>query len=242
MEIDTKGMMGVMVVVVGISMMSQLLPTTPTPPPDPPPAPLPGLANLYGRVTNTATGEAIPGVTVILNSVETLTDALGDYAFTDIEPGEYAISFSKEGYEALETTGITVAEGNNVLNAQMALIPAAEATFALASGFKRNYLNAADYMTIEVQNIGEVAGICTLTLSTLRKVYSACPSVPAWNNLGSVSHSLEPGETITFGEGEEWVIIFPVSDTTWQGCEVRGLYLKIEGNAGIYEEYYAHFA
>ena len=114
--------------------------------------------------------------------------------------------------------------------------------FAYTSDFARNYLNRADYMTIEVQNIVEVPAVCTLALSTLLNVYSSCPSDPTWVDLGSISHSIEPGEIVTFGLSEEWKIAFPLSDTTWQGCEVRGVTLKIEGDAGIYEKYYKHFA
>lgn len=66
-----------------------------------PPAPPPGLANLYGKVTDAVTGGAIPGVLVTLNGLEVYTDSGGNYAFTDVEPGEYVLQFSKEGYEPL---------------------------------------------------------------------------------------------------------------------------------------------
>ncbi|MBA7520290.1 hypothetical protein ES705_12383 [subsurface metagenome] len=65
-----------------------------------PPTPPPGLANLYGRVTDTITGNAISGVLVSLNGMQGFTDAQGNYAFTDLEPGGYSLEFSKEGYES----------------------------------------------------------------------------------------------------------------------------------------------
>ena len=65
----------------------------------PPPPPPPGLATLYGQVKDAITGEAISGVLVSLNGLETHTNGGGDYAFTDLEPGAYTLTFSKEGYE-----------------------------------------------------------------------------------------------------------------------------------------------
>lgn len=66
-----------------------------------PPTPPPGRANLYGKVTDAITGEAIADVLVTLDGVETLTDAGGNYALADLEPGEYVLQFSKEGYVTL---------------------------------------------------------------------------------------------------------------------------------------------
>ena len=114
--------------------------------------------------------------------------------------------------------------------------------FTYVSDFVRNYLNAADFMTIEVQNVGEVAAVCTLNLSTKYKVWSACPSIPEWVDRGSISLLIEPGEVVTFGEGQEWIITFPVTGDEWQGCEIRGITLRLVGDAGVYEKYYKHFA
>lgn len=66
---------------------------------EPPPPPAPGLANLYGKVTDTTTGQEIAGVSVTLNGLQTETDTNGNYYFLDVEPREYSIQFAKEGYE-----------------------------------------------------------------------------------------------------------------------------------------------
>ena len=66
-----------------------------------PSPPLPGLANLYGKVTDAVTGEAIPGVLVTLDGMQIYTDSGGNYSFTDLEPGEYVLQFSKDGYGTL---------------------------------------------------------------------------------------------------------------------------------------------
>lgn len=62
---------------------------------------LPPLANLYGKVTDAVIGEAIAGVLVTLNDIETYTDTEGNYAFSDLELGEYTLEFSKAGYQTL---------------------------------------------------------------------------------------------------------------------------------------------
>lgn len=63
-----------------------------------PPPPLPGLANLHGIVTDADTGEPLAGVLIALNGLSAFTGSDGLYAFTDLEPGDYEVEFSKEGY------------------------------------------------------------------------------------------------------------------------------------------------
>ncbi len=66
-----------------------------------PPAPPPGLANLYGKVTDAITGSPISGVLVSLNGLQVYTDAGGNYIFEDLDPGEYVLQFSKADYETV---------------------------------------------------------------------------------------------------------------------------------------------
>lgn len=86
-------------------------------------APPPGRATFYGRVTDSVTGELLADVLVTLNSLEFYTDAGGNYAFTDLEPGSYTIAFGKGGYETV-VSDIILVEGNNELNIQMAPLAA----------------------------------------------------------------------------------------------------------------------
>jgi len=60
----------------------------------------PGKANLYGKVTDAVTGKKISDVLVALNGMQIYTDAAGNYAFINLEPGGYVIQFSKEGYQS----------------------------------------------------------------------------------------------------------------------------------------------
>lgn len=64
-----------------------------------PPTPPPGLATLYGTVTDAIAGNPIFGVLVTLDGMQVYTDSGGHYAFTDLEPGSYVLQFSKDGYE-----------------------------------------------------------------------------------------------------------------------------------------------
>ena len=58
-----------------------------------------GKANLYGKVTDAVTGKKISDVLVALNGMQTYTDAAGNYAFKNLEPGGYTVIFEKSGYE-----------------------------------------------------------------------------------------------------------------------------------------------
>ena len=66
-------------------------------PPQPPP---PGLANLYGKVTDASTNQPIAGVQVTLGGIgQAITNPAGNYAFLNITPGNYFATFSKAGYQ-----------------------------------------------------------------------------------------------------------------------------------------------
>jgi len=84
-------------------------------PPEPPPE---GMANLYGKVTNSRTGNGIFGVRVTTTGAITETDSNGDYAALDIPPGSWGVRFEKDGYETKEVT-VSIQEGNNELNMQL---------------------------------------------------------------------------------------------------------------------------
>ncbi|MBA7623297.1 hypothetical protein ES703_30691 [subsurface metagenome] len=88
----------------------------------PPEEPTPGLANLYGIVSDASTGKPIVGVEIVLNGgVPTYTGSAGYYSFIDIEPRTYTISFAKDGYEVL-TEEIVLEPGNNELNVELVLL------------------------------------------------------------------------------------------------------------------------
>ena len=65
------------------------------------PPPLPGLTNVYGKVTDVITGQVVSGVRVTLDTLEEFTDSGGNYLFAEIDPGGYILTFEKEGYLTL---------------------------------------------------------------------------------------------------------------------------------------------
>jgi hypothetical protein len=61
----------------------------------------PPVGQLTGKVTDSATGAAISGVTVTLAGTTTQTDSSGNYGFTGITPGSYTVTFAKAGYNTV---------------------------------------------------------------------------------------------------------------------------------------------
>jgi hypothetical protein len=87
-----------------------------------PPTPPPGLANLYGFVTDALTGLPIPQVQVTLDGLVRYTGTEGQYEIRDLVAGQtYHLNFSKEGYQPI-TRDIVLSEELNEVSVQMALI------------------------------------------------------------------------------------------------------------------------
>lgn len=79
--------------------------------------------NLVGRVTDAATGQGIPSSEVVVGINRTYTDSNGNYSFTDLETGSYAISASKPFYEDFGFVGLIIMEGNNEFNIELTPVP-----------------------------------------------------------------------------------------------------------------------
>lgn len=62
--------------------------------------PQPGKAHLYGDVVD-ETQTPIAGVSIQLDGRSAHTNTDGHYQILNIEPGEYSITFTKQGYETL---------------------------------------------------------------------------------------------------------------------------------------------
>lgn len=63
-----------------------MIPTTPT------------LADLFGKVTDAITGNAVSDAQVKLGSASYITDSTGYYLFTGVKTGSYSLSITKVGY------------------------------------------------------------------------------------------------------------------------------------------------
>jgi len=77
-----------------------------------------GNSLIKGALTTLLSGSKNPiiGATIILNETEqtTMTNSLGHFVFSDIEPGSYTITVSKNGFKSIELQGIEVHQGETV--------------------------------------------------------------------------------------------------------------------------------
>jgi len=103
MKAGTKDLLALAVLVIVIYFATR----KPAPPPPPP-----ELANLYGTVTDGATGGALADVQVTMGSLQTATDGGGYYEFLSVEPGSFSVRFSKTGYEEKEMS-VTLSAGES---------------------------------------------------------------------------------------------------------------------------------
>ena len=101
-EKGTKAAIGVgaAAVIAGVILLATRAEAKPPPPPEP------GLATLYGVVSDASTGKALSDVSVILwdaagaeQLAYTQTGGRGNYSIRNILPGSYMVQFVKEGYE-----------------------------------------------------------------------------------------------------------------------------------------------
>ncbi len=66
--------------------------------------------SIHGTITDSETGEVIPGVTVDLGEISIISDENGEFNISELEPGPYYISVSKEGFSSGNVT-VTVVPG-----------------------------------------------------------------------------------------------------------------------------------
>jgi hypothetical protein len=98
----------------------------PAAPPPPRPAPKRLSARLRGTVTDPS-GAVVAGANVVLKSangdtvVSTSTDTNGTYSFSGVAAGNYQLELQSAGFKTDRLTGLTVAAGENVMNARLEL-------------------------------------------------------------------------------------------------------------------------
>jgi len=73
------------------------------------------LSSISGRVADKKTGELLPGVNVVIESLQlgTVTNSKGEYKLSNIPAGNYELSISFIGYTALKK-GLSLKKGKNV--------------------------------------------------------------------------------------------------------------------------------
>lgn len=75
--------------------------------------------SLTGIVSDPKTEQFVEGALVTLDGGNTGTDIVGYYAFTNLSPGAYSLTFSKAGYET-KTLPVTLTQGENTINVALA--------------------------------------------------------------------------------------------------------------------------
>ena len=106
----------------------------PAPPPPPPKA---ISSRLRGTVTDPS-GAAVAGARVELKSADgapvasTSTDASGTYSFTGVTAGEYQLQLQSPGFKADTLTALSIAPGDNVMNAKLEIGSSAETVQVIA--------------------------------------------------------------------------------------------------------------
>ena len=111
-----------------------------------PPVPV-GAASLYGVVTD-GTAPLADATVKIFDAAgtpfqHTLTDAAGQYTFSDVPAGTYTVSAVKEGYLLSDPVGVTLAGSDTV---QMDLVCTADASLSL--GAIAGVLTTTDGVTV----------------------------------------------------------------------------------------------
>lgn len=73
--------------------------------------------------------------------------------------------------------------------------------FAYVSTIARHAgTNAYDYFTVDVKNVGDIAGTCTLEFWTNHTKRGSPYVWTGWELVATVSHTLQPGQVKTFGD------------------------------------------
>ena len=69
-----------------------------------------------GRVTDSKTGDALVGASVVVDGTEqgNATDANGQYQIINVTPGTYSVTASTSGYNDQRKTGVQVVQDNTV--------------------------------------------------------------------------------------------------------------------------------
>jgi hypothetical protein len=194
----------------------------------PPAQPEPGKANLYGKVTNSVTGQPVAGVSVNLEpGYQTQTDSNGDYQILDIVVRAYNLTLSKTGYQTINIPALAIVEGNNPFD--VAIIPeggqppsGANFEYVLPirqQSYQRQFPPIVLVAEVDVKNKGSVAGVCNVhgQLSCAEGDWSWGDFPGGYSGVPEnvKQATIQPGQTVTFRDS--------VTDSAAYGytCNIR---------------------
>jgi thermitase len=138
--------------------------------------------SITGSVTDGEDGSPIVGAAVTDGTRTAITDASGKYSLTDVPPGSYEVTASKEGYESI-TSSVTVTSGatsemNFSLNQK---VPVTGGMWVDSIGFVRNGQN----LFVEVMVVTVSGGLSGADAS----VRLTCSTGEVWDFSGTTNNA-----------------------------------------------------
>ena len=171
--------------------------------------PSPGEGIIWGFVTDSLTGEAVPDVKITLNGLVRYTAGAGQYEIRHIACQRYRIQFSKEGYETVTRDVVAVVyeiEGvsgrldislHPIIPAKPTLVYARPAQAQVASG--------------ETAYINYKVGIPDITAGNILMFLFPLEGVRCWTPFGCANIVFRAGATAGYYEGSAaWYVKYQV--------------------------------
>lgn len=138
-------------------------------------------SNLVGVVRHYTTLDLMDGVAITLNSQETTTNEFGLYSLHDIEPGDYTLTASKDGFN-IKTIDVALVAGDNTLDIVLVPEDLPVAEFEVSDlSITPAEVNVGETAEISalVTNTGDAAGIYTVNCDITPTTFAPLEVVPA---------------------------------------------------------------
>ena len=173
------------------------------------PLPPAGEASIWGYVTESLTGVAVPDVSITLDGLVRKTYWAGQYEIRDIAAQKYRITFSKEGYESVSRDVIATVEGTElnislppIIPAKPTLVYAYPAEAQMASG-------GTGYINYKV-------GIPDITTGNWLFFLFGLEGIYWWQPYACASVNFKEGRLAGYYEGSATIYIRYLSGTTFK--------------------------
>jgi uncharacterized protein YfaP (DUF2135 family) len=159
-------------------------------------APSSGTNKIYGRVTDAANGAVLSNVAVSLYSgatsiASTSTNASGDYTFSNLGSGSYAVTFSLASYVTINNASATINTADVNLNESMAKPTASSSDLRIVLSW---------YSNLNSSVVSDLDSYLTNSVSSTKIFYSTKTATWSDGSSGSLDHdvsSYSGPETIT---------------------------------------------
>ncbi len=169
-----------------------------------PPEPPPGEGIIWGFVTDSLTGEAVPDVKITLDGLQRYTAWAGQYEFRDLACQQYRIQFSKEGYETVTRDVVATVEMTELNISLPPIVPT------------KPYLVYAHPAQAQVASggtgrINYKVGIPDITAGYTLIFLFPLAGVPCWTPYGCANVVFRAGATAGYYEGSAaWYVKYQV--------------------------------